>query len=218
MGYAVSCISVRVVRGNFVGHQTFAKKHDRAAPPVSTLPIRMPVIILIAEDNPAVRSAMHTLLEGAGPWEILDVENGQEAVAKAQELKPNLILLDLVMPVLDGLSAARQISKLLPGTPMLMYTMHWSQQVELEAQKFGVRKLISKTDSKLLVSTVQELLLAELAAPVTLPSPILPSNLPNPNHVPPLPSLEANSAAEPEKSRHREEAEPGEVPGNQASK
>jgi len=137
-------------------------------------------------------------------------------VSKAQELKPNLILLDLVMPVLDGLSAARQISKLLPGTPILMYTMHWSQQVEVEAQKVGVRKLISKTHSGLLVSTVREILSAESAVPLTPPSPTLPSNVPSPNDVPPLPSLESVSAAEPDKIRRPEEAAP-EVSGNQAS-
>ena len=178
----------------------------------------MPVTILIAEDNPAVRGALHTLLAGAGHWEIVDVENGQEAVSKAQELKPNLILLDLVMPVLDGLSAARQISKLLPGTPVLMYTMHWSPQVELEAQKVGVRKLISKTHSGLLVSTVQELLSAESAVPVKPPSPTLPSILPDPHRVPPLPSLESKRAAEPDEPPRPEEADLGEAPGNQASK
>ena len=78
----------------------------------------MPQRILIAEDNPAVRNALRTLLEGAGSWEILEVENGQQAIAKAPELKPNLIILDLVMPVMDGLSAARQISKLLPEIPI----------------------------------------------------------------------------------------------------
>lgn len=177
----------------------------------------MPVI-LIAEDNPAVRSALHALLEGAGPWEIVDADNGQEAVTKAQELKPNLILLDLVMPVLDGLTAARQISKLLPGTPMLMYTMHWSPQVELEGQKVGVRKVISKTDSKLLVSAVQELLCAESGATIPPPSATLPPNLPNPDHVPPLPGLESNSTPESEKTPRREEAEPGEAPVTQPSK
>jgi CheY-like chemotaxis protein len=57
--------------------------------------------ILIAEDNPVVRTALRGLLQSAGPWEIVEVENGLEAVAKAQELRPNLILLDLVMPVMD---------------------------------------------------------------------------------------------------------------------
>ena len=91
--------------------------------------------ILIAEDNPAVRTALRSLLQSAGPWEIVEVESGLEALAKAQELRPNLMILDRVMPVMDGLSAARQISKLLPEIPMLMHTMHWSPQIELEAQK-----------------------------------------------------------------------------------
>jgi two-component system, chemotaxis family, chemotaxis protein CheY len=128
----------------------------------------MPIRILIAEDSPSVRTALRTLLEGAGPWEIIDVDNGAEAVAKAQELKPDLFILDLVMPVMDGFQAARQISKLFPNTPILMHTMHWSQQVEIEAQKVGVRKVVSKADSMLLVSTVRQLLIPE--QPPSLPA------------------------------------------------
>ena len=122
----------------------------------------MPIRILIAEDSPSVRSALRSLLEDAsaavGSWEIVDVDNGKEAITKAKELKPDLIILDLVMPVMDGLKAARQLSKLLPDTPILMHTMHWSPQVELEARKVGVRKVVSKVDSTLLVSTVQQFL------------------------------------------------------------
>lgn len=139
----------------------------------------MPIRILIAEDSPSVKNALRHLLEGAGPWEIVDVDNGKEAVAKAQELKPDLFILDLVMPVMDGLNAARRISKLLPNTPILMHTMHWSQQVEIEAQKVGVRKVVSKADSMLLISTVRQLLIPEpppsitaatLSAPTQTPS------------------------------------------------
>jgi len=125
----------------------------------------MPIRILIAEDNPSVKNALRHLLEGAGPWEIIDVDNGKEAVAKAQELKPDLIILDLVMPVMDGLKAARRISKLLPQIPLLMHTMHWSPQVEVEAQGVGIREVVSKADSRLLVSTVQRLLAPEASAP-----------------------------------------------------
>jgi len=105
-----------------------------------------------------VRTAMHQLLERAGDWEIIDAENGQEAIAKAQELAPNLIILDLVMPVMDGLAAAREISKLVPQTPLLMHTLHWSPQVELEAQKVGVRKVVPKADSNELVSAIRHFL------------------------------------------------------------
>jgi CheY-like chemotaxis protein len=154
----------------------------------------MPIRILIAEDNPSVRTALRSLLESAGPWEIVDVENGQEAVAKAQELKPNLIILDLVMPVMDGLSAARQISKLLPEVPVLMHTMHWSRQIEREAQKVGVRKVMPKVDSRLLVSTVQQLLTPAASSPPPAASATIPSNLLTPNVAPAPPILESGGA------------------------
>lgn len=133
----------------------------------------MPSRILIAEDSPAVRSALRGLLESEGSWEIVDAENGQEAVAKAQEVKPNLIILDLVMPVMDGLVAARKLSSLLPDIPLIMHTMHWSPQVELEAQKAGVRKVVSKADSNLLVATVRHFLDPVLATPIEIPSNLL---------------------------------------------
>jgi DNA-binding NarL/FixJ family response regulator len=156
----------------------------------------MPIRLLIAEDNPVVRTAMHQLLERAGDWEIIDAENGQEAIAKAQELAPNLIILDLVMPVMDGLAAAREISKLVPQTPLLMHTLHWTPQVELEAQKVGVRKVVPKADSNELVSAIRHFLNADpqpVAAavpdgisPVDLP--VIPSNSATPDitALPPL--------------------------------
>ena len=52
------------------------------------------------------------------------------------------------MPVMDGLVAARELSRIMPGVPLLMHTLHWSPQVEIEAQKVGVRKVIAKADSK----------------------------------------------------------------------
>jgi CheY-like chemotaxis protein len=173
----------------------------------------MPIRILIAEDNPAVRTALHTLLEGAGPWEIVAVENGQQAIAKAQELKPNLIILDLVMPVMDGLNAARQISKLLPEIPMLMHTMHWSPQIELEAQKVGVRKVVSKVDNRLLLSTVQQFLTPE-PPPLTPAPPTIPTNILAPNAAPPPAILESASAANSGEPEPPAAAEAADVPAN----
>src|ERR1017187_9394387 len=124
----------------------------------------MPTRILIADDT--VRTALRQLLESVGHWEIIDVENGREAIAKAQELRPQLVILDLVMPVMDGLAAARELSKLLPEIPLLMHTLHWSPQVELEAQKVGVRKVVPKTDSRGLIAAIQQFLTAQPANPV----------------------------------------------------
>jgi CheY-like chemotaxis protein len=150
--------------------------------------------ILIAEDNPTVRTALRNILQAAGPWEITDVANGREAIAKAQELNPQLIILDLVMPVMDGLVAARQISKLLPDTPLLMHTMHWSSQVEVEAQKVGVRKVIPKSDTRLLISTVEQILLASAPSPAVEPAAPT-TDIPVPAAAPPSAVLETNGAA-----------------------
>lgn len=158
----------------------------------------MPLRILVAEDNPTVRTALRSLLEDAGPFEIIDAENGQDAVAKAQEFKPNLIILDLVMPVMDGLRAARQISQLLPEIPLLMHTMHWSPQVEVEAQKVGVRKVISKSNSRLLISTVQQFL-SPAAPPPGAETTTVSADIPTPNVAPPPPILESSSAARSDK-------------------
>jgi CheY-like chemotaxis protein len=172
--------------------------------------------ILIAEDNPVVRTALRGLLQSAGPWEIVEVENGLEAVAKAQELRPNLIILDLVMPVIDGLSAARQISKLLPEIPMLMHTMHWSPQIELEAQKVGVRQVVSKADSKLLVSTVRQFLTPEPAPPLSIASATIPANILTPNVVPSPPLPEPGNAATPEKPDAPGSSDSEDIPGNRS--
>lgn len=85
------------------------------------------------------------------------MEDGQAAVSRALELHPHLVILDLAMPVMDGLSAAREISKHLPELPILMYTMHWTPALELAAQKSGVRKLVPKINSTVLAA-VDELL------------------------------------------------------------
>jgi DNA-binding NarL/FixJ family response regulator len=107
---------------------------------------------------------LRQILEKVDHWEIVEAENGEEAISKFQELHPNLVVLDLAMPVKDGLSAAREISKLSPDTPIVLYTMHNSAHLELEAQKSGIRKVLSKSDSAQLIATIQQLLSA--SAPI----------------------------------------------------
>lgn len=114
--------------------------------------------VLIVDDNPVVRKTLRHLLEDNEGWEISEAEDGQRGVARALELRPNVVILDLVMPVMDGLNAAREISRALPDTAIVMYTMHWAPLLEVEAQKVGVRKLVSKAQSDVLRSVVQELL------------------------------------------------------------
>jgi len=118
----------------------------------------MPTRILIADDNPLYRRTLKLLLESVDHWEIIEAHDGDEAVRKSLETNPDVIVLDLVMPVKDGLAAAREISQVLPQTPILMCTMHASAQLEIEAQKSGVRQLISKSESSVIVPVIRQLL------------------------------------------------------------
>jgi len=135
----------------------------------------MPIRILIADDNNIFRKALRRLLEKSGTWDINEAEDGQQAISKALELRPEVIVLDLAMPIKDGLTAAREISAALPHTPLLMLTMHSSPQIEIEAQKAGVRRVLSKSDSTMLVPTVLQVLAA-----ATPPEPIVPETIPPP--------------------------------------
>lgn len=145
----------------------------------------MPFRILIADDNPLVRTALKQLL--AGPdREVVEAEDGGDAVSKALEMRPDIAILDLAMPVMDGLNASRTISQQLPDLPVLLCTMHWGSHLELEAKKYGIRRVIAKSESGVLVKAVHELLDTQRAqevpgaqpgapmvlAPETLPTPL----------------------------------------------
>jgi CheY-like chemotaxis protein len=153
----------------------------------------MPARILIADDNPSVRKTVRLLLQGPDT-EILEAENGQQAVSQAVEQRPQIAVLDLAMPVMDGLTAARHIHNQLPELPILMYTMHWSSQLELEAIKSGIRKVIAKADSASLVAAIQDVLKAipPPAAAVPAPQPAILPIPPDPVGV--LPAIEPAAA------------------------
>lgn len=90
---------------------------------------------------------LRALLETHEGWQVCgEAENGLEAVAKAKELQPDLVILDLAMPVMDGLRATREIAAILPTVPILIHTLHNAPGVELEARKAGARKIINKTE------------------------------------------------------------------------
>ena len=170
----------------------------------------MPARILIADDNPAVRTALRHLLEGLDHPQIIEAKDGKEAVVLAVEQRPDAVILDLAMPVMDGLTSASEISKLLPDLPIVMCTMHWSRQLELEVQKHGVRKIVSKSNASDLLSVIQQFLPAPPPdIPVASSDPS--SSEPTPISLPPNPTLppggavfsENSSPADPEPKRSR---------------
>jgi len=120
----------------------------------------MPARILIADDSSSARRVLKTFLEGSSvQWKVCaEAADGLEAVQKAMDLKPDLIILDLQMPVMDGFSASARIAKSLPRIPILMNTVHKSGYVDLEARKVGVREVISKSEPGSLLSAIEKLL------------------------------------------------------------
>jgi DNA-binding NarL/FixJ family response regulator len=124
----------------------------------------MTIQILIADDHAVARKQLTAFLETHVGWRVCgEAKNGQEAVVKAVELKPHLIILDLSMPVMDGFRAAREIATIMPAVPILMYTQNNYWEIDLEAKKFGVRRVVSKGgDAAELFSAIESILSSEL--------------------------------------------------------
>jgi len=76
--------------------------------------------ILIADDDAPIRMLLRRLFERHASWEVYEAEDGSEAVEKTAQLAPNLVILDLAMPAMNGLQIAREIGKVNPGLPMLL--------------------------------------------------------------------------------------------------
>jgi len=116
--------------------------------------------ILIADDSELIRKHLTAALGSHAGWTVCgEAANGVNAILMAYDLKPDLIILDLVMPMLDGLQAAAEIAKIIPSVPIVIYSLQILPELEMEAKKFGVWALVSKSSPQnLLIETVERLL------------------------------------------------------------
>lgn len=104
--------------------------------------------ILVADDQEGVRRRVVATLQARGDLEVCaEAANGLEAVKKARELKPDVIVLDITMPELNGLEAAREIRSFAPDTPIVILSVHKSKQLIEEARKVGVRGYVTKGEA-----------------------------------------------------------------------
>jgi DNA-binding NarL/FixJ family response regulator len=104
--------------------------------------------ILIADDHEVARKGIRCLLESHEGWEVCgEARDGREAVECAGKLKPDVLLLDIGMPNLNGLDAARQILAILPNARILILTVHDSEQVVREVLAAGARGFLLKSDA-----------------------------------------------------------------------
>jgi DNA-binding NarL/FixJ family response regulator len=115
--------------------------------------------ILIADDHEVARRGIRSLLEGHEGWEVCgEARDGREAVDFATELQPDILLLDIGMPNLNGLDAARQILAAAPDARILILTIHDAEQVVREVLAAGARGFVLKSDAgRDLISAVEAL-------------------------------------------------------------
>jgi len=115
--------------------------------------------ILIADDHELVRKGLRTVLENQPGWKVCgEAKNGRQAVELTKQLGPDVVVLDVTMPELNGLEATRQIRKVIPKAEVLILTMHESEQLVSAVLAAGARGYILKADtSRLLVSAVESL-------------------------------------------------------------
>lgn len=107
-----------------------------------------PLRILVADDHQVVRTGLRTLLESKAAWQVCaEAAKGREAVEKAVELQPDVAVLDIGMPLLNGVEATRQIRKVSPQTEILILTMHDSEEMIQGVLDAGARAYILKDDA-----------------------------------------------------------------------
>jgi DNA-binding NarL/FixJ family response regulator len=113
--------------------------------------------IAIADDSAGIRSALRTVIESNTEWQVCgEAENGQDAVLLVQRQKPDVLVLDLSMPVMNGLEAARKIATISPKTK-IVFTWHASREVLRDAKIAGIRAVLSKGEGGMLESLVTTL-------------------------------------------------------------
>lgn len=113
--------------------------------------------ILIADDHALIRQGLRTILEAQPGWTICaEAENGRQAVKLSAEMTPDVVLLDVSMPELNGLDAIRQIRKAAPAAEVLILTMHESERLASDAFQAGARGCVLKSDGpRQLVAAVE---------------------------------------------------------------
>ena len=105
----------------------------------------MPTKIAIADDSPVIRHFLRLFIQTSTDWQICgEAEDGEAAVALVERIHPDLLILDLSMPVMNGLDAARKILPISPGIGIVLFTAHVSEQLLREAKSIGIRAVLPK--------------------------------------------------------------------------
>jgi DNA-binding NarL/FixJ family response regulator len=120
----------------------------------------MPTRILIADDDATIRLLLRRLVERQTDWQVCgDASNGVEAIEKVEQLDPDIVVMDLGMPVMSGLQAAPEIAKTHPQLPMLLISVQEvSRQLAWEARNAGYRGAVTKSSGNEVLRGIEALL------------------------------------------------------------
>jgi two-component system nitrate/nitrite response regulator NarL len=119
----------------------------------------MPKSILIVDDDKCVRDVLRSFVESRTHFDVCgEAVNGIDAIEMARTLNPDLIVMDLSMPVMNGLEAGAVLKAMLPKVPIVMYTLHDSAAMKIRALAVGVRAVVQKHDIDGLAGHLHELL------------------------------------------------------------
>jgi DNA-binding NarL/FixJ family response regulator len=103
--------------------------------------------VLIVDDSELIRHALCELFRQEPDFEVCgEAENGKVAVEKARELRPDLIVLDLSMPVMNGFEAARVLKRVMPSVPLIMYSGFSDESAQYQARLVGISEVVSKSE------------------------------------------------------------------------
>src|SRR5215470_5431275 len=116
--------------------------------------------IMVVDDNPAIRRILRNILEFNHDWVVCgEGVDGRDGVEKAKALSPDLIVLDVSMPVMNDLDAARVLHQIMPDVPLILCSLHTDRLLENEARQAGVTAVFSKAENmETLVHKARELL------------------------------------------------------------
>jgi DNA-binding NarL/FixJ family response regulator len=117
------------------------------------------VRIFLVDDNALIRSHLRAMLEEQSEWIVVgEASNGRDAVENFHEHKADVTVMDFQMPEMNGLEAARRLTRQEPEVPILMVTVDPSRQLEAEAQKVGIKGLCAKAQIRSLLDAINALL------------------------------------------------------------
>jgi DNA-binding NarL/FixJ family response regulator len=127
------------------------------------------VKILLVDDSPLMRRTLRTFFEREAEWSVCgEAVNGRDGIDKASQLRPDLIVMDLIMPSLNGIEASRMIKRLLPSIPIVMFTTFTDSFLTKEALSAGVDAVIPKIEgATTLIHSIKRLIVSELPPPAS---------------------------------------------------